>query len=145
MRGIFTTGFHIREEKPLVLNDMTEPEPDVVVVCGTARNTPNHPTPANAILVLEVSPSTLTFDQTEKSVAYARSGIADYWILNLRARQLEVRRDPGPMNSGEHGYRSLQILLEDGEVSPLAAPDVTVRVADLLPSLPLSEESSEEA
>jgi Uma2 family endonuclease len=142
LRAALGQGFHVREEKPMVLSDLTEPEPDVVVVRGTARNTPNHPTPANAVLVIEVSFSTLTFDRTEKAAAYARSGIADYWILNLRARQLEVRRDPGPMNNGEHSYRSLQILLENGEVSPLATPDVVVRVADLLPSLPLSEEAS---
>jgi Uma2 family endonuclease len=134
MRRTFPTGFRISEEKPMVLNDLTEPEPDIVVARGTWEEMPDHPTPANVVLLIEVSSSTLTFDQTEKAAAYARSGIADYWILNLRARQLEVRRDPGPMNNGEHGYRSLQILLENGEVSPLATPDVVVRVADLLPS-----------
>ena len=140
MRDVFRVGFHVREENPIVLNDRTEPEPDVVVVRGTIRNTPNHPTPANVVLVIEVSLSTLTFDRTEKAASYARSGIADYWVLNLRARQLEVRRDPGPMNDGEHGYRSLQIVLENGVVSPLAAPGVVIRVADLLPFLPLNEE-----
>lgn len=142
MRNTFNRAFHIREEKPIVLNDMTEPEPDIVVVRGTLLATPDHPTPANAVLVIEVSLSTLTFDRTEKAASYARSGIEDYWVLNLRARQLEVRRDPGPMNDGEHGYRFLQIVLENGAVSPLAAPEATIRVADLLPSLPVGEEVS---
>ena len=112
------------------------------MVRGTLRNTPNHPTPANTVLVIEVSSFTLTFDQTEKAAAYARSKIADYWVLNLRACQLEVRRDPGPMNNGEHGYRSPQIVLEGGTMSPLAAHEATIRVADLLPSLPIGEEAS---
>ncbi len=133
LRTAFGVGFHVREEKPLVLSDLSEPEPDIVVVRGSARNNPRHPTPANAVLVMEVAESTIRFDQGEKATTYARAGIADYWILNLRQRQLEVRRDPGLLGSGEQGYRSLQIVTPEEEIAPLAAPDQAIRAADLLP------------
>jgi Uma2 family endonuclease len=134
MRAAFGAGFHIREEKPIVLNDLSEPEPDVTVVRGTLRQTPKHPTPANVVLVLEVSESTLAFDRGEKAAVYAESGIADYWLLNLRKRQLEVRRDPGLLANGEVGYRTLLIVPEAGEMTPLACPEIAIRVADLLPA-----------
>lgn len=136
LRGAFPAGFHIREEKPLVLTDLTEPIPDVMAVRGTLRQNPGFATSANAALVVEISASSLKFDQTYKAEAYARSGIPDYWVLNQRARQLEVRREPGLLGDGQWGYRSLQIVLADGQISPLAAPQVVINVADLLPSLP---------
>ena len=136
LRHAFGAGFHVREEKPIVLNDLTEPEPDVVVVRGTARQLLGTPTSANIVLVVEISESTLKFDQTIKVEMYARSGISDYWILNRRARQLEVRRTPGLLADGQWGYRFLQIFSEDDQVSPLTAPDVVINVADLLPTSP---------
>lgn len=134
-REAFGSGFHIREEKPIVLSDNSEPEPDIVVVRGTLRQTPHHPIPANAVLVMEVSDSTVAFDQGEKAASYARSGIADYWLLNLRLRRLEIRRDPGPVGTDTHGFRSLQIFTANEEISPFAAPHITIHADDLLPDL----------
>ena len=136
LRAVFTVSYHIREEKPLVLTDNSEPEPDIVVVCGTARLATGHPTPDTAALVVEVSETTLTFDRAEKAAAYARSGITDYWILNVRGRLLEVRRDPGLIGEDEYGYRSLQIIAEDGEISTLEKPEHNFTVAEFLPALP---------
>ena len=50
--------------------------------------------PSGALLIVEVSDSSLTLDRTEKASLYARAGIADYWILNLAERVLEVHREP---------------------------------------------------
>lgn len=131
LRALFANGYHVREEKPLVLDDASEPEPDVVVVRGTLRQARSHPTPATVALVVEVSESTLTFDQCEKSVAYVRSGITEYWIVNLRSRQLEVYRDPALLDNGQYGYRSVQIVAADGTISTLEKPEVSIAVTDL--------------
>ncbi len=126
--------FRISEEKPIVLNDLTEPEPDIVVARGGWEQQANvHPTPADIVLLIEVSVSTLKFDQTVKAEVYARAGIVDYWLLNIPAHQLEVRRDPGLLEGGTIGYRSVQIVLRDGQISPLAAQDTVIHVADMLP------------
>ena len=66
---------------------------------------------------------------------YARAGIVDYWIVNLRRRVLEVYREPAAAPSARFGwkYDSVRILKEAASVSPLAIPTVRVAVADLLP------------
>jgi Uma2 family endonuclease len=139
LRRTFGAQFHVREEKSMVLSDLSEPEPDVVVVRGTSRMARHHPMPADAVLVMEVSDTTLAFDQGDKAAAYARAGVVEYWILDLRRRRLEVRRDPGLVGENEYGYRTLHLVTSEGAIAPLELPDVPVRVADLLPA-PLPEE-----
>jgi Uma2 family endonuclease len=89
-----------------------------------------HPTAADVRLLVEVSDTTLRFDRGKKLKAYARFGIPDYWILNLRERRLEVYRDPaGPE------YRSVALYIEEQVVSPREAPNASIQVADLLPPI----------
>lgn len=135
LRAVFTDGYYVREEKPLILSDNSEPEPDIVVMRGRLSDVPAHPTPATAALVVEVSDTTLAYDRGEKARAYARSGIAEYWIVNLRARCLEVYRDPYSAGEGEPGYHSVQIIPADGRIGSLEKPNHAVSVLDLLPSL----------
>jgi Uma2 family endonuclease len=132
LRNLFPTGYYVSEEKPLVLADDSEPEPDIVVVRGSLRQATDHPTAADAALVVEVSDSTLAFDKGTKAAAYARSGIREYWIVNLSARYLEVRRDPGPIGE-DYGYRLVQTVTAEREIAPLERPENIVAVADLLP------------
>jgi Uma2 family endonuclease len=125
----FGPGHHARSQMPLILNDESEPLPDVAVVPGTlADYLPSHPRPADTRLVVEVSDTTLGFDRGRKRTAYARAGVQEYWILNLLDRQLEVYRHP----SGAR-YRQSAIYREGDSVSPIAAPDAVIPVADLLP------------
>jgi Uma2 family endonuclease len=123
----FSEGFDILVQMPLALDDDSEPEPDLAVVRGNdpRENLTSHPT--TAVLVIEVADSSLRRDR-EKAALYARAGIPDYWIMNLRERCLEFLRDP------QNGvYRSRTILRTGDSVSPLARPDVSIAVADLLP------------
>lgn len=90
------------------------------------------PNPINRSLAklsapVRIRPS-LGKDRGAKLPAYARNSIPEYWILNLMDNQLEVYREP----SGED-YRDTRILRVGDEVSPLAAPSATIRVANLLP------------
>ena len=48
--------------------------------------------------MIEVSISTLSGDRAQKGRVYARAGVPEYWLLNLRERLLEVYRDPGLIN-----------------------------------------------
>ncbi len=84
----FGEGFDVRAQLPLALGDYSEPEPDMAVVIGDARDfTDAHP--ATALLVVEVSETTLAFDRETKSSLYAAAGIPEYWIVNLVDRRLE--------------------------------------------------------
>lgn len=125
LRAVFTVGWRVRGQLPLVLGQDLDPEPDFAVLAGTARGSTGHPTTAD--LVVEVADTSLDFDTTEKRQLYARGGIREYWVVDINGRQLWVYRDP---QAGD--YSSLQTLCSTDAVSPLALPAATVPVADLL-------------
>ena len=134
LRGIFSGNFHIRPQLPLSVEEISDPEPDVAIVSGKPRDYVEfHPT--TALLVVEVSDSTLAYDRGQKASLYAKAGIADYWILNLPEQRLEVYRRPAPMSNQPfgYGYTSSTIYFSTDAVAPLAMPESAVRVADLLP------------
>lgn len=134
LRVAFGPGWFVRPQFPVALGDWSEPEPDVCVVPGSPRDyLRGHP--ARPVLVVEVAATRLQFDRKRKASIYARAGVADYWILNLAGRVLEVHREPAaPATPGRRwSYRSAQILGVNEHVSPIAAPATRVAVADLLP------------
>lgn len=104
------------------------PEPDVAWVarCDYSRA---RPTAADVLLVIEVAESSLQYDTGEKADLYAEAGIADYWVINLIDRAIEVRRDPA---SGQ--YRSVKSHEGGEEVRPLAAPEMMLRPSMLWPT-----------
>src|SRR5438309_1973038 len=85
LRGLFGPGHWVRVQMPLALSINSEPIPDVAVVPGTPRTFTGHPT--NALLVVEVSDTTLSYDRNRKAPLYAQGGIADYWVVDLNGRQ----------------------------------------------------------
>jgi Uma2 family endonuclease len=134
LRVAFGAGHHVRVQMPLALDPHSEPEPDVAVVLGSPRDY-RDAHPSSALLVVEVTDSTLAYDRDQKGSLYARAGIADYWVLNLADRHLEVYRDPALSSEARYGwsYRTIHHYSADECVSPLAAPQVRITVADLLP------------
>ncbi len=124
---VFAAGFDLLVQMPLALGEDSAPEPDVAVVRGNPRDhLVAHP--SGAELVVEVSDSSLSHDRDRKTGLYARAAIPEYWILVLAKRQLEVFREPL-----EGAYRSRTLLKASDRISPLAAPEAAILVADLLP------------
>ena len=114
-------------------NHSNEPEPDATVLTRDFRTFAANPQPADLQLVVEVSDSTLTIDLTAKARLYARAGIVEYWVIDIRGRRLIVHRDPR-----EGVCSSVMVYGEFETVSPLAAPEALFRVADVLPALTAS-------
>jgi Uma2 family endonuclease len=135
LRAAFGPGFWVRVQMSLDLTPLSVPDPDLAVVAGTPRQHNRNQNPTSALLIVEVSETTLAFDRRFKASLYARVGIADYWILNLQDRQLEVRRNPVPDATACFGFRygDETILLAGDFVSPLAVPNAQIAVVDLLP------------
>jgi Uma2 family endonuclease len=134
LRAAFGPGWVIRVQDAIALDDESEPEPDVAVVRGQWRDyRAEHP--SRPVLVVEVAETSLAFDRRYKGSLYARAALADYWIVNLQRRVLEVYREPVPAPAACFGwsYARVRTLRENATVSPLAGPDVTIAVADLLP------------
>ncbi len=129
----FSIGYVVRMQGPLDLGQTSEPEPDVAVVVGKDTDfTQHHPT--SAVLLVEVSDSTLSYDRRRKGSLYARAGVEDYWIVNLVHRQLEIYRAPVPARRTVHGHRfsARTDLTPPATVAPLALPQLGIAVADLL-------------
>ena len=134
LRTLFAAGYVVRRQLPLDLSPSSQPEPDIAVVRGNVRDYASaHPT--TALLIVEVSESSLRFDRGEKASLYASAGIPEYWIVNLLDRRLEVYRDPVPMTGQPYGYgyRTGTHYFAADTVTPLAAPQGLIKVADLLP------------
>ncbi|MGH9838115.1 MAG: Uma2 family endonuclease [Blastocatellia bacterium] len=138
----FGEGWFAQNQAPLNLDDWdgaSLPEPDVAIIAGEEDDYDDHPT--EAALVLEVAYSTLRYDRNTKAGLYAKSGVADYWVLNLAERVLEVFRQPVSDVSAPfwHSYAD-QTTYKEGElIAPLAKPDAVISVANLLPPRPRKE------
>ncbi len=115
-------------QEPVELSDRTEPEPDLAVLKpDPLYYEDHHPFPSDIYLIVEVADTTLKKDCGLKATLYARAGIADYWVLDINARQLHVFRQPGI-----EGYQA-HAILEDGDaIAPLAFPQAIVPVAEML-------------
>jgi Uma2 family endonuclease len=132
LAAAFGPGWHPRLQAPLALGEHSEPEPDVAVVTGGARDyIAAHP--PTAVLVIEVADSSLRLDRRFKAEVYARAGLQEYWIVNLGESALEVHREPELGTDDLWRYRSIEVLRPPASVRPLAVPRVEISVADLLP------------
>jgi len=111
----------------------SEPEPDVIVLKPEfAGYRAEQPKPGELDLVVEVADTTLTFDLTVKAALYARAGIVEYWVLDLNGRRLIVHREPEIGADRTGVYRSIAAYNENERVAPLAAPDRSFLVRDVL-------------
>lgn len=126
LRRVFATGATVRVQLPFCLDDRSEPEPDVAIVPGYPRDYRDvHP--SRAMLIVEVSDTTLTYDCGSKLAAYARAGVPEYWVLDLAGEVLKIFRKP---ESGVYTERYLRSANLD--VRPPASSQA-IAVRDLLP------------
>jgi len=130
----FGAGYWVRNQGSLDLSPHGVVDPDVAVIKGSPRGA-GRSIPTTALLVVEVSESTLSTDRTLKCSLYPTGVIADYWIVNLVQRQLEVFRKPVSDTTQPFGweYADRMILDARGFVAPLVLPQARVAVDELLP------------
>ena len=105
---------------PFNLDGYSQPEPDFTLVKRENAH-PRLPTAQEVMAVIEVSDSTLRFDQTDKLKAYAENGIPEYWILDVEQMQLEVYREPKG-----NAYLFKHVLQKGQSASLLEFPDIAL-------------------
>jgi Uma2 family endonuclease len=132
LMAAFGLNFWVRVQASMDLSPFSVVDPDLAVVAGPIRSHDPSKNPTTALLIVEVSESTLRYDRKRKAKLYARAGIADYWIVNLVDRQLEVRRNPQPAG-GQYDYADVAALSLTDSIAPLALPQTKIAVADMLP------------
>ncbi|MEM9218767.1 MAG: Uma2 family endonuclease [Cyanobacteria bacterium P01_F01_bin.150] len=118
----------IRDAKPITLPSCnSEPEPDIAVVVPNREVYCNrHPYPDDIFLLIEYANTSLEKDLNEKRKTYAKAGIQEYWVVDLNRRQVLVLRQP------QGGDYTVETVVVEGDISPIAFPDITVKIKRLL-------------
>jgi len=119
-------AYAVRPQLPLTLGERNEPEPDLTVVRADSASKDHHP--GTAVLAIEVSGDSLRKDRRVKAAVYARFGIAEYWIVNVEARVVEVLSDP---DAGDGAYRRTRIVTTSETLTSEALPELSFPVAEL--------------
>lgn len=112
---------------PVNLGDFSEPQPDVTLLKYRSDYYGSGiPEAADVLLLIEVSDSTLAFDQGDKLSLYARYSVPEYWVIDVEGKRVVTYREPTPK-----GYvRKLEFAAAE-TVSPQAFPDVKIVVLEI--------------
>ena len=102
----------VRVRMPVTLGDFSEPEPDIVVVCGRHEDyRDRHPAPADVLVVIEVADTSLRLDREVKIPLYSRAGVPRVWLVDLVNSSITEFGDPGPT-----GFLSARVLGATGSI-----------------------------
>jgi Uma2 family endonuclease len=101
------------------------PEPDIAWV-KRRDYSQRRPQADDVLLLIEVAETRVRYDTGTKARLYASTGIADYWVVDVKNQTVIVFRDP---LAGE--YQSRQPFRENEAVQALAYPKLLLRPADL--------------
>lgn len=124
----------LRGQQPITLSNYSEPEPDMVI----AKNTPddylaNHPMASDVLLLIEISDSSLKYDQEIKLPVYAEAGINNYWIFNLVDNYLECYGEHYQNFKGRFCYRKKLIYLQNELVTLPCFTDLVLDLSKIFP------------
>jgi Uma2 family endonuclease len=115
-------------QDPLQLGDLSEPEPDFMLLKPNPDfYSSRHPVADDVLLLIEVADSSLNFDQNQKLRLYAMHNIPEYWLLNLIDNCLEVYRKP----KGEV-YAEKTTLYNGDNVTLSQLPEINIQITDIL-------------
>lgn len=114
-------------QNPLRLGDYDEPDPDVVLADLTKYDGKRHPRPAETLVVIEVSDTSLNMDRNTKIPLYAASGIPEVWIVNLKNDIIEVHYD-----LDSEIYQTAKIYRPGETAVSSVVPDLSITVSDLI-------------
>ncbi len=104
-----------------------EPEPDIAVARAIRSYSRERPRVDEIALIVEVADSSLSFDLGLKKTKYARAGVPEYWVVDLRANAIHVLRNPCA-----DGYADRREALPGATISPQEYPEVLIAVSSVL-------------
>lgn len=115
-------------QAPVVLDRFSAPLPDLTLLKPQPDfYTKTDPTPQDALLVIEVSDTTIKYDTNIKAPLYAEAGIPEYWVLDVNKDLLVVRTDPAGSE-----YRHSEIMHRGQTIHLQKLPSVTFSIDEIL-------------
>jgi Uma2 family endonuclease len=119
----------VRVQGAVVLNLFNAPEPDLLLLRPHADfYASRQAAPPDALLAIEVSETSIDFDREVKAPLYARSGVPEYWVVDLNENVL--LRYSSPRGGA---YQSLQRHQRGEILAPQLLPECVVSTDDLIP------------
>ena len=121
----------VQSQLPVRVSDNSLPEPDVAILrydeqyYGKRR-----PRASDVLALVEVSYSSVAFDAGAKLRAYARAGVSEYWIVNVRDNRIAVHRDPKDL-----GFATQREIGAGGRIAFLAFPGDTFSAEEIMPTV----------
>ncbi len=83
----------VRIQNPVYLDEYNEPQPDIALLHRRSYREA-HPNAEDVLLIIEVADTSLNYDRNVKVPLYARHGIPEVWLLDIRNNRLEIYRQP---------------------------------------------------
>jgi Uma2 family endonuclease len=105
------------------------PEPDFAVVPGPLDRW-EHAHPSEALLIIEVSDSSLPTDRLSKAAIYAAAGVPQYLVVNLPGDRIETFAGP---DAARAQWRQSRPAFRGERIALVALPDVSLAVDAMLP------------
>ncbi len=116
-------------QNPIRLGGWSEPQPDLAILKPrTGDYSDRHPAADDIVLLIEVADSSLTYDTRVKTGLYARHGVAELWIVDVKRRSVTVHR-----NRVEGVYSTVSEATGQDRLTIAALPDVSLQVSQLFP------------
>jgi Uma2 family endonuclease len=112
---------------PVNLGEFSEPQPDLMLLKRRGDfYSSKIAEAADVLLLIEVSDSSLSFDQGVKLNLYARYGVTEYWVVDVEGKRVVTYREP----TANGFVRALEFTTAD-VVVPLAFPAVKIAVGEV--------------
>ena len=113
----------------IFFDHQSEPQPDLALLKYRSNfYRDGYPEPKDVLLLIEISDASLEWDRQVKIPLYARAGIVESWIVDLKAKSIEVYREPV-----EGRYRQTRIFKGSDEVASLAFPGLLLKLDEVFP------------
>lgn len=127
VRGIEDRSLFVRPGNPFEVQPDSMPEPDLAIVDRSDSSW--NSTPERAHLIVEVSFSSLKKDLDRKARIYARAGVPEYWVVNLKALVVHVHLEPR-----RNGYAVVHDVAPPAELQPTYLQLPPIALSELLSS-----------
>jgi Uma2 family endonuclease len=120
----------VRVQGSIRLDKSSEPQPDVALLKPrTDFYAAQHPTALDTLLIIEVSDTTFRYDRQVKVPLYARHGVPEVWIVDLKDRRVHFFRAPA---GGE--YADTSSVSEPAEIEVGALPGSAIDLSGVFGS-----------
>jgi Uma2 family endonuclease len=115
-------GIHLESTFRLDVSSFVEPD---IIVYDRAIGF-NNKNPKNVLLAIEIADSSLSYDRGRKADVYAKFGVREVWVINVKNMETTVFSEPGP-----GGYTSKKTIKSSEVLYFTFAPELSLKLKDL--------------